>query len=318
MDHDDPLRRTLTELATRIQDEVGRLIDSLTLEAAAAERRGRDRFRKTIDALALLDGASSLTVVLEALTESAQREAGRAAVFVARGTYLESWRFAGFLQRPDLDGPLRMPLDAAGALAAAVRSHRIVTVPGDEAAPGFARLAEGHRGVAIPLTLAGHPVAVLYADQGGGDALVSADAEWHLPLVLLASHASRCLESITALGAARYVADQAGWPAGPTGPAARPTTAAPSGEGQHELDVQAAHRYARLLVSEIKLYHEDSIAIGRRERDLLTRLGGEIARAQALYDERVPHSVRRSTDFFRAELEKTLAEGDGSLLETSN
>ena len=35
----------------------------------------------------------------------------------------------------------------------------------------------------------------------------------------------------------------------------------------------AARRYARLLVSEIKLYHESAVADGRRDRDLATRLG---------------------------------------------
>ena len=41
----------------------------------------------------------------------------------------------------------------------------------------------------------------------------------------------------------------------------------------------------------------------------------EIARAQALYEQRVPDAVRRSTDFFRAELVRTLAGGDATLLD---
>jgi hypothetical protein len=80
-------------------------------------------------------------------------------------------------------------------------------------------------------------------------------------------------------------------------------------------EVEAARRYARLLVSEIKLYHEGAVADGRRERDLLGRVGGEIAHARALYDERVPPHVRQQSDYFRAELVRTLANGDESLLE---
>ena len=57
-------------------------------------------------------------------------------------------------------------------------------------------------------------------------------------------------------------------------------------------DVTAAQRYARLLVSEIKLYHEADVVAGRRDRDLVRRLGGEIARARVLYDQRVPSAVR--------------------------
>src|SRR4029079_5317459 len=67
---------------------------------------------------------------------------------------------------------------------------------------------------------------------------------------------------------------------------------------------------------EIKLYHEDSIAAGRRDRDLGSRLGGEIARARVLYEQRVPPHVRARAPYFDDELVRTLADGDQSLLET--
>ena len=77
----------------------------------------------------------------------------------------------------------------------------------------------------------------------------------------------------------------------------------------------SARRYARLLVSEIKLYHESAVIDGRRDRDLATRLGGEIARARAMYEQRVPPHVRERADYFHDELVRTLANGDASLLE---
>jgi glycolate oxidase len=54
---------------------------------------------------------------------------------------------------------------------------------------------------------------------------------------------------------------------------------------------------------------------GRRERDLTTRLGGEIARVRTLYEQRVPAAVRQGTDYVHEELIRTLADGDASLLE---
>ncbi len=77
----------------------------------------------------------------------------------------------------------------------------------------------------------------------------------------------------------------------------------------------SARRYARLLVSEIKLYHEAAVADGRRDRNLATRLGGEIARARALYEERVPPQVRQRADYFHDELVRLLADGDATLLQ---
>ncbi len=45
-------------------------------------------------------------------------------------------------------------------------------------------------------------------------------------------------------------------------------------------DDSSARRYARLLVSEIKLYNEAAVRTGREKRDLLNRLAPEIERAQ--------------------------------------
>ncbi len=76
----------------------------------------------------------------------------------------------------------------------------------------------------------------------------------------------------------------------------------------------SAFRYARLLISEIKLYHEDAVHEGRRDGNLLERLGPEIARARSLYEEHVPAEVRSRTDHFGQELVRTLANGNPRLL----
>ena len=83
-------------------------------------------------------------------------------------------------------------------------------------------------------------------------------------------------------------------------------------------DATSARRYARLLVSEIRMYHESAVIDGRRDRDLVTRLGGEIARARVMYEQRVPPHVRGRADYFHDELVQTLANGDSSLLEVKS
>jgi hypothetical protein len=82
----------------------------------------------------------------------------------------------------------------------------------------------------------------------------------------------------------------------------------------HDDDEDAARRYARLLVSEIKLYHEAAVTQGRRDRNVLERLRQEIDRARRLYDERVPPAILARTDYFNLELVRTLANGDATLL----
>ena len=71
-----------------------------------------------------------------------------------------------------------------------------------------------------------------------------------------------------------------------------------------------ARRFARLLVSEIKLYNEQKVADGRSQGDLYQRLREYIDRSREMYDKRVKPEVAQRYDYFHNELVTTLAEGD--------
>ena len=75
-----------------------------------------------------------------------------------------------------------------------------------------------------------------------------------------------------------------------------------------------ARRFARLLISEIKLYNEQKVAEGRIEHDLYDRLREYIDRSREMYDKRVKAEVATRYDYFHGELVNTLAEGDESKL----
>ena len=75
-----------------------------------------------------------------------------------------------------------------------------------------------------------------------------------------------------------------------------------------------ARRFARLLISEIKLYNEQKVAEGRTEHDLYDRLREYIDRSREMYDKRVKAEVASRYDYFHGELVNTLAEGDVSKL----
>lgn len=70
-----------------------------------------------------------------------------------------------------------------------------------------------------------------------------------------------------------------------------------------------ARRFARLLVSEIKLYNEQKVKEGRAAGDLYDRLREEIDRSRQMYDKRVAPQVASRYDYFHHELINTLAEG---------
>ena len=150
-------------------------------------------------------------------------------------------------------------------------------------------------GFSAPVVVDGRVVALVYADDAAAPHR-DVPSAWPEHVELLARHASRCLEGLTA----RQVI--------------RARTEGTAGSRDSAQDPESARRYARLLVSEIKLYHESVVDEGRRSRDLRKRLGHEIARAKDLYDARVPPAVRTHGDFFEQELIRTRADGDATLL----
>jgi len=158
----------------------------------------------------------------------------------------------------------------------------------------------------IPLTVGGATVAYLFVEPRTAN------------VDLLTRYASRCLEAMTAFKTARALTQP---DAGTADRGLRIVDGQGDAQDQNEgrsEDDTSARRYARLLVSEIRLYHESAVIDGRRDRDLATRLGGEIARARVMYEQRVPPHVRGRADYFHDELVQTLANGDSSLLEVKS
>ena len=291
------------------------LADQKVAELAASAR--------LIEAVRAIDRAWSLTDILDTLVSSAGAEARRAAVLLVRGGQLRGWRFIGFGQPLDEQNDVDVPVADAGVIAEAARTG--VAVSADSAAadtaPAFALLPPGREVLAVPVSMGGQIVAVLYADQGPDDtarADGAARLTWPFVVELLARHAARCLEAITAFRAAKVLTERPDVPGetrardGESADARTPDTT------DTEDSKEGARRYARLLVSEIKLYHESAVIAGRKEGDLTTRLGGEIARARVLYEQRVPAHVRLGHDHFHDELVKTLAGGDPRLMEVKN
>jgi hypothetical protein len=94
---------------------------------------------------------------------------------------------------------------------------------------------------------------------------------------------------------------------------AQPAASVPGSETEQRAH-NDARRFARLLVSEIKLYNAAKVNDGRRNYDLYDRLKDEIDRSRKVYDKRVSPAVAARFDYFYDELVQTLAEGDPAKL----
>jgi hypothetical protein len=104
--------------------------------------------------------------------------------------------------------------------------------------------------------------------------------------------------------AAVFTPGPAARPAAPPTPPAR--ALAPEDQKAHD----DAKRFARLVVSEIKLYNEAKVTEGRKTRDIYERLKEDIERGRQMYHDRVAQAVRDSSDYFHDELVRILAGGD--------
>jgi hypothetical protein len=314
----ESLRRIETELEQerhgRAAEAAGRAVEAAGRAAEAAERvtlakqvadaalvteaRAQERdaqlaiVERLLDALRDMDDAPSLTEILTVLVEAAGEEASRAALFVVNGPYLHGLKAVG-LSEAEV-GSQRIPLGGGGFVAEAMeRGEAVSTTDASAPPPDFAALPEGRAAIAVPIAIGGEPVAVLYADDGGSDE-PTVPASWPEAVEILASHAASRLAHLTATRATEAMRLAAGTPAAN--------------------DESSAKRYARLLVSEIKLYNETAVRVGRENRDLLYRLRPEIERARRLYEERVPESAGGQHAYFQQELVQTLADGDAALL----
>jgi len=101
-------------------------------------------------------------------------------------------------------------------------------------------------------------------------------------------------------------------------PSAPPRPGPPPVSRPHSPEEQKAHedakRFARLVVSEIKLYNESKVNEGRRNKDIYERLKEDIERGRQMYTDRVPGNVRDATNYFYDELVRILAGGDANAL----
>jgi chemotaxis protein histidine kinase CheA len=298
-------RQELEALTARHQAEIAAAKQAAATAAAAAAKAAvpapasasaalaglpAGAFDRVLAAISDLDGTHTLAAALDLLLAHSGAVAGRAALFLIDGDRLKAWKASGI---PDIDvNTVESAITGRDLLALAIQAGRATPASAEVPAPPFARQPAGRDALAVPVMIGGRAVAVLYADSGAKPSPAGSAAV----IELLARHASTVVALRTAM---RTLDVLRGVPAD-----------APNGHA----DEQSARRFAKLLVSEIKLYNEAEVRAGRQQRDLRQRLRNEIARAQRLYEERVPPALSARSAYFQQELVQTLADGDATLL----
>jgi hypothetical protein len=99
--------------------------------------------------------------------------------------------------------------------------------------------------------------------------------------------------------------------------ATRPTPRSASAARELSLDdpnLEAARRFARLVATDIRLYNEEAVLLGRRQRDLTDRLADQLTRGKEAFLKRHGALGRAALEVLRAAYVEVLAGGDETLL----
>ena len=281
------------------------------------DQAGAARIQALAQAVSGMDEATTLSEVLDALSSGLLPQAPRSAVLVFQDDRARVWRRNGFpADAPGIGAELHLSDHAD--LKAIVDGAAPALVEGgsdDALVLGLAPLPAGHLGLAVPVAIGGQTAALVYADGSPDDQLLTPG--WTDVVEILARHAARCLETLTAMRAAGYARTQRPAVVVPMPPHLR-IVQRPALETSLGDAVEQARRVARLLVSEIRLNREADVMQGREHGDLGTRLGDDIARARRTYFQRVAEGLPGREALFDEELVRTLANGDAALLRTGS
>ena len=91
----------------------------------------------------------------------------------------------------------------------------------------------------------------------------------------------------------------------------------PEERDQEKPELEAARRYARLVATDIRLYNEEAVVLGRRNGDLDHRLEEHLDRGKETFLRRHPDLGPTGLDLLRDAYVQVLAAGDAKLIPTS-
>jgi len=319
------------------------LPESAEPSGIARDRAGSDSLAESVRALAASEDQISL---LDRLLEGAAGYYSRVCLFIIRGETAHGWNSVGFPESESGDPAksLSVSLKENSVLRDAIQSREPVRRDGRKneirflPAPRPGDRLPGNA-LAAPLLVREKVAAVLYADDGGDGRSLNDSGSVEV-LVSVASLAANRLallsrpapEQATASADVEVripaVRDAGGLVAGPDplgidpleedlSPAPPPPPPSPGLENltpEERLLHEDARRFARLLVSELLLYNEDLVILGRKQRDIYSQLKQEIDRSRQAYEQRVASSVSAAVDYLKEEMVRTLAGGDPTVL----
>src|SRR5438093_81860 len=289
-----------------IKKTIGDLENSLKSKEAPS-KADVSRVKKAIQSV---EQGKSQVDVLNALLEQSVQFGSRAALLILRGETFSGWKGMGFSAAGGNDENVKRFNAAPGLipeLDRVLRYEHVVLWDGNNLATRLG-VSGSARAILVPMVIKDKVAAAVYVDAVEDDL-----GKFDPPSLELLVFTTGLLFDISKSGPMPAIGgeERASTQYVPPAPISRPA-AGPASDATKKHD--EARRFARLLVSEIKLYNEGKVEQGRKNKDLYERLKEDIDRSRQMYDERIPEDVRKSTNYFYDELVRILADGDAGAL----
>ena len=280
--------------------------------------------------------------IFRALLEGTTAGAPRTAVFLLRDGRFKGWSSIGYpIDAARRQREITLPADEGWLAAlAAEEDVRWRSLARGESAPSFGQ-SPATDVVGLPVRVGGKAVAILVAERDDDErpwsppalSLLCQAARLRLELDLawrrlkgrepsapsLRSVPSEILRPIEPAAAVQEDPVIASATAVADAPAAADTALTPwsgvaaPGQAEHDPRREEARRFARLVATDIRLYNEEAVVLGRRQRDLATRLSEHLKRGRESFARRFPDLGAEGTKLLDDAFVHVLGGGDATL-----
>jgi hypothetical protein len=332
----------IEKIKSRFQSNMSKIVATLEQDLATLAQLAPEPspipsgFASFAEACRPISRAQSQVELLNALVESAAKFAPRVALFILKEDTLHGWAAAGFSQG-FCDGRIKrihLRIAQYPELGRAMVENQSFTSNFSDLSH-LADIVKDFDGFVpflsafFPLEVRAKNAALLYADSGSESTLQETQA-----LALLAYIAGLELTQITAkIKKVRDHSTRSGERPKPTPPpdptfdtgdypessgpkiSAPPSPAPAPPASADGAEVQKAKRVARVLVSDLKLYHEREVAAAQVKGNLYAMIKEDIDRSYQHYKERVGAAFA-AENFFKEELLRQLADNNPRILGT--
>jgi len=289
-------------------------------------KSGFDHLQDLEQQIHAMSRTESPAELFKVLREACRLSAPRGSVFLVRQGKIRGWAAFGYEAEAigaQRDFSCGLGEGWLGALATATEKYSASRPEGD-CGPDFGQ-RHAAECVGSVIRIQGKPIAILVAERDADEtpwhpevnSLLVNMAQLRLELDLALRKMQGATQTETAEARAELPPEPAPKAVETAPVEATEVAPLPEETDQEKPELEAARRYARLVATDIRLYNEEAVVLGRRNGDLDRRLEEHLDRGKETFLRRHPDLGETGLDLLFDAYVQVLAAGDDKLIPPS-